>query len=413
MLEDVLSHANKHVVITLTNGKEKKGIIKSIDIDSNTIRLKDEQGNPFSLLISMIGMIEPLLPPNVSPPQAPVRERVPPLVSLLSPEAALPPPIASQAVVQVPVNVSQKITIIQITYDTGLKNAQLTISNPNFETPAALRGLGYYDPALRTWTKIKNHYDSGVKLGRLVPNGSSLISIIQWLKELAEIAHVSKVHTIYTYLGYFQDLNHRSIDAIRAYKMSAELSDKPDEWLNLAVVAIKKDEIELACDALENFFTQVSCVDPMYENAWFKLVKLLIQCSAYERFKILLKNHSLRAEQEKIFDAVCYCLLKAGQQTVVESYLMALQGQSQYSIDYQKNIFDMLAMLPKEGSSTYVAKLESIVVPPVVIPQPKPIASFKLTDQPFIKDSDLAREARKHSTSALRPKQIGKFKQLF
>ena len=62
MIDEVISYINKKVAITLINGKERNGTITGIDTESNSIKLKDENGHQASLLISMIGNPEDFIP---------------------------------------------------------------------------------------------------------------------------------------------------------------------------------------------------------------------------------------------------------------------------------------------------------------------------------------------------------------
>lgn len=59
-LNDLAENINKKVAITLINGKEKQGIIVNLDAENESIRLRDENNSSISMLISMIGMLEPL-----------------------------------------------------------------------------------------------------------------------------------------------------------------------------------------------------------------------------------------------------------------------------------------------------------------------------------------------------------------
>ncbi|MCP4110707.1 MAG: hypothetical protein GY749_35145 [Desulfobacteraceae bacterium] len=77
MLNELSKNINKQVVITLTNGKEKNGTVVSIDAESNTIRLRDKSNKGISILISMIGMLEPSdTTATINKPQIPQPEKV-------------------------------------------------------------------------------------------------------------------------------------------------------------------------------------------------------------------------------------------------------------------------------------------------------------------------------------------------
>ncbi|OQX14785.1 MAG: hypothetical protein BWK80_41530 [Desulfobacteraceae bacterium IS3] len=111
MINELSKNINKEVVITLINGKEKSGSVVSIDVESNTIRLRDESNNSISILISMIGMIEPVNSAG----------------GLVKPPIRQPENVPDNATIQQIDNHEslQKIVKIETSFDTEIKNATL------------------------------------------------------------------------------------------------------------------------------------------------------------------------------------------------------------------------------------------------------------------------------------------------
>ncbi|MCC7224407.1 MAG: hypothetical protein IT273_11830, partial [Chitinophagales bacterium] len=313
MFEQVISCINKKVVITLINGKEKTGVITAIDTESLSIKLKDESGNQISLLISMIGMLESFVPLNRAENiEAPSDQRHGNEVS----KSSNGPDIKNQDMVQ-------KITKLEILYETEIRNAILTVSKPNFETPKEIIKITHsvISEANRQWSNIKNKYDSAVKLGKLLPNSDNLQAIINLTLALSEKPELSDSATIQSYLGYFYYLNKSKVEAIKAYQKAAKLSNKPDEWLNLAAVAIENGSYELGCIALGKLFLVASCTEQRYEKAWYKFIELVITFSVYSSIKSIIEKGLLKSEYEKIFEALCFCLLKNDKRNTVEAQI--------------------------------------------------------------------------------------------
>ncbi len=121
MLNELSKNINKQVVITLTNGKEKQGQLVTIDAESNIIRLRDESNNSISILISMIGMFEPVNSAD---------SLVKPLIrqSENVPDNTIEQKINDYEMLQ-------KNMKIETTFDTEIKNAALPVVKSDFTTP--------------------------------------------------------------------------------------------------------------------------------------------------------------------------------------------------------------------------------------------------------------------------------------
>ncbi len=184
MLSELAKNINKKVSITLINGREKQGIIVSLDAESNSIRLRDEKNNSIPILVSIVAMVEPLdtldsEPLNVLDNAGDKQQihQVEVVSNQLSYEI-------SQKSIQIEndsnddnkqqtrnrfnsdnkelshINneVLQKLTKIEITFDTEIKNAVLQIIPPNFTTPSDIMNIGFSlrKEKLGKWDWIKN-----------------------------------------------------------------------------------------------------------------------------------------------------------------------------------------------------------------------------------------------------------------
>jgi len=379
MLNELSKNINKQVVITLTNGKERQGIIVGLDTESNMIRLRDQSNNSIAILLSMIGMIEPVN--NAS--------------ELVKPPIRQPDNVPDNAT-------GQKIVKIETTFDTEIKNAVLKICKPNFATPSDISNLNAHRLKIDTtaiWNWIKDKYDYAIKTGRLVSNSDDLRAIIDRTKSLIETSELSKSSILNTYLGYFNYLNNNKSEAIKAYMKAAKLSNKSENWLNFASIANEKGESEMACYALEKLFLQSACTENQYEKAWYKFTELIIKFSAYNLLGNILNNTCrllLKEEQQKISETVCYCLLKKGYRDIVETQLQA----SLSNPDYKKLVLDSLLILPQYPIESYVAFARDFerlsVKPEIVKPQISIIPAYVPKKNGIKKDNyiDILKDAR-------------------
>lgn len=385
MFEQVISCINKKVVITLINGKEKTGIITAIDTESRSIKLKDDSGSHVSLLISMIGMLEPFVPLNRT-------ENIEALSDQKHSNEVSKSSNGSDIKNQ---EIIQKITKLKILYETEIRNAVLTVSKPNFETPKEIIEITYsvISEENRQWSNIKNKYNSAIKLGKLLPNSNGLQAIINLTLALSEKPELSNSVAIQSCLGYFYYLNRSKVEAIKAYQKAAKLSNKPDEWLNLAAIAIEKGEYELGCIALGKLFLVASCTEQRYEKAWYAFIELVIRFSVYLSIKSIIEKGLLKSEYEKIFESLCFCLLKNDKKIIVEAQIKS----SLTSANFKALALDSLIALPSRLALSYLEAMldfskaaEKPILPKVVNPQaPK---SQTPTYKP--KYVDVLREAR-------------------
>ncbi len=356
MLNELSKSINKQVTITLVNGKEKQGTVVSIDVESNTIRLRDETDNSISILISMIGMLEPSYTTKpINKKQIPQFEKVD---NNGQPQIKYrPEPFPDNSNEQLNDNyeIVQKLIKIEATFDTEIKNSILKITKPSFETPSDILNLDAHLrlDELKKWNWIKDKHDYAVKIGRLAPNSDELRAIIEKAKSFNQCPKLSNSFVLRFYLGYFHYLNNDKTESVKAFMEAAKLSNKPQDWLNLASAASEKNENMMACYALENFFLQTDCTKSQYEKAWYRFTELIIKYSVFKSFGNILNNNifrlPLKEEQQKIFETICYCLIKKNQKEIAKTQLQNSVGNS----DYKKLSIECLEVLPQYPLSSY------------------------------------------------------------
>ena len=426
MLNELSKNLNKQVSVTLVNGNEKYGTIVSIDAESNIIRLRDEANNSISILISMIGMLEST---NIIKPikkeQILQSEQNEIAINTQSVQHTTPLNKINDKIENISdknnenpsdnYELLQKLTKIEIIFDTEIKNSVLKPNKPNFETPSDILDLDAYSRRneLNKWNWIKNKYDYAIKIGRLAPNSDELKAIIDKTKSLNQNLKLSNSYILRSYLGYFNYINSNFSESLKAYMQAAKLADKQENWLNMASVSIENHKNEMACYALSQLFLLTDCTESDYEKEWYILTGLILEFSAYNFYKILFNNASRSLsgkEQRKIFDTVCYCLLKKNLQGVARTQLQNSLGNP----DYKKLCLECLDVLPQYPVSIYDSfrhEFEKLSVKPDIV---KPKASFppvysykKSAGNKYI---DLLREARQEKTIA---KNYEKAKDLF
>lgn len=342
-LKDFGQYFDTLIVITLMNGKEKEGVLISIDKEANTIKISDENNKVIPIMVSLIGMVEPKQVSTKS--ENPIVAKEVLAIETPQEEKTEIKPIQESDKNS---NVLSSILKIEANFDAGIKNASLHITAPSFEMPIEILELEHrtHTEDRDIWISIKNKYDSSRKMGALLPNSDGLRSLINKAKGLLINPKLYKSPSIYAHLAYLYYLNDNQGEAERNYKLAAKLSNKPQDWLNLAAVSIEKEENEMACYALERLFLQAACTEEKYEKAWCKFIEFVMDFCAYSSVRNILlfatRPFIKEEELQKVFYSACYLLLKKGNRKKVEDFI----EKSLTNRDYKKMSLDVFEFLP-------------------------------------------------------------------
>ncbi|QTA80876.1 Tetratricopeptide repeat-containing protein [Desulfonema limicola] len=401
MINEISKNLNKTVIITLTNGREKSGTIVSIDIESNTVRLRDENNNSIPILLSMIGMLEPLNCDNQL--NSKIQTDAETIVHVKSNENFNAKFVnETKNIINQPIfsEILHKLIKIETVFDAEIKNIRLQPKKPDFETPKDILDADVYsrNDGLKIWNWIIDKYNYALKNGRLAPNSDELKAIIDKTNTFFQISRLSNSCVLYSYLGYFNYLNNDNAESIKAYARSAKLCDKPEYWLMLASAASEKEEKEMACYALEKFFLQSDCTKTEYEKAWYKFTELIIKYSSYKSFRSIINNTFrvlLKEELKKIFETICYCLIKNSQRQIAKTQIQ----NSLNTYDYRKLSLDSLEVLPvypTSGYDTFKHNFEQLSLKQEVVKDNKSVntGTYKQKKSFSKKSTDPLREAR-------------------
>lgn len=400
MINEISKNLNNEVSLTLTNGREKVGTIVSIDIESNTVRLRDENNNSIPILISMIGMLEPSNCNNKL--NSIIQTDTKTIVHDKSNENFKANVVnETEKIINQSISseILHKIIKIETAFDAEIKNIRLKPKKPDFETPKDILDADVYsrNDGLKIWNWIIDKYNYALKNGRLAPNSDELRAIIDKTNTFFQISKLSDSCVLYSYLGYFNFLNNDKSESIKAYARSAKHSDKPEYWLMLASAASEKSENEMACYALEKFFLQSDCTKLENEKAWYKFTELIVNYSSYKSFHSIINNTFrvlLKEEIKKIFETICYCLIKNNQKQIAETQIQ----NSLSSSDYRKLSLDSLEVLPiypNPGYDTFKHNFEKVTLKPDIVKVNKPVNTTYNRKTNFTKKfTDPLREAR-------------------
>jgi hypothetical protein len=344
-------YTNKQVKIILNNGKEINSKIVYIDTVENTIDFEDGRSIAISFIKELVNgenknstttnhVVKEITP--ISPKSEIITKNdfivEKTLIETLKPDTIL---VSETQNNSKHIEVLKKLMEIEIGYDTAIKNLQTISLKPEMAAalPKEIKDLenGAKTEQATLWTKIINQYNNAVKNGGLHQNKDALNTIVSNTQLLVKLMPNTNFYEL------------------------------------LAYVALENKELYLACWALENVFKEYGGIGKN-DKYWYKFVELVVNFSNYKALEHITKTILLSPlEQEKIFKAVCYSLIKLNRKNIVENLIEKTLGSNP---DFKYWALDGLKELPKEPLSVYTTFKANLEISPVKIVEKSPVSSY-------------------------------------
>jgi tetratricopeptide (TPR) repeat protein len=201
-------------------------------------------------------------------------------------------PVSSDAVEP---EVLERLIEIKARFQAHSQAAKIEIKAPDFAFPAGdFEGQRRTDAAT-LWSRIKDRYEYAAKINELSAKFGRIQPIINDLRTLADWFPTSPA--VKRHLAYFHWLSGSEKEALGHYKDAAIASDNGYDWYNVAVLALKANQTELACFGLEQFFRCVAVTEE--PKSWYVYVELLDKVCNYSALTTLLEaaNRSFSEEE--------------------------------------------------------------------------------------------------------------------
>ncbi len=347
---NLTKYTNKQVKIILNNGKEINSKIVYIDTVENTIDFEDGRSIAISFIKELVhgenkdsittnhvvAEITSIIPKSETTTKDDfIVEKTP--IETLKPDTIL---VSEPQNNSKHIEVLKKLMEIEMRYDNAIKNLQIISLKPEISAalPKQIKNLenGAKTEQATLWNKIVNQYNNAVKNGGLYQNKNGLNTIVSNTQSLVKLMPNSN---FYELLAYF---------------------------------ALENKELYLACWALENVFKDYESISKN-EQAWYKFVELILVFSNYKALFHIISTVSLSSfEQEKIFKAVCYSLIKLNRKNIVENLIEKTFGSKP---DFKSLALDGLKELPKEPLSVYMTFKANLEIKPVKIVENSSVTS--------------------------------------
>ena len=383
------------VKIFLINGKETIGTLDQISRGHVTLH---NNGKPITVLLNMIGgweLVEDPLSQNSNLPldgnrdetnkilelsnenieYSDVQQEISKTATVSSEHPEFPPSDGDRREILEMANISSeppefspseddlnlhiytKLIEINAYLQAHLQTAKIEAIPPNFIFPAdELQPVNSQVDAKKLWDRFVNRYKYALKIKELSVTHGRLPIIINDLEELSRWYPHS--FSVKSHLAYFYYLVGQKQKALESYKKAVINPGAKHTWHNLAVIAMKCKQEELACYSLDQFFRQSSIIKT--PDAWYLFVRFLLKFSNYYILKPLAEIVLARKNKEEfeIFINSIIFLLKATSKEHIAQEIIRRELEN-YSYKTLVSIaLENFGMQPEEAYQKFLSELD-------------------------------------------------------
>jgi cold shock CspA family protein/Flp pilus assembly protein TadD len=239
---------------------------------------------------------------------------------------------------------------VEAKYEARIQVARLEPDKIDFQFPSKEIEEKYRTEAHTAWQNIKSIYDYAVKVQEVDPKHGRTGRFAYQLARLAE--QYPEAHTLKRQAAYAAILAEQPQNALELWKKVAIARQTPDEWKNVAAVALTHKADDVACYALTQYYTKaaISEVDP----PWVIFVNLVSKFSNYSALLSISRSRSIFTTEEmnSLFEAGIYLTKLTGQVNLAESYIIKVKDGA-LSGDLIEEIF---RQLPQEPTASYAQR---------------------------------------------------------
>lgn len=226
--------------------------------------------------------------------------------------------------------VSQRLNEIISNIQTKLQTIELEVTAPDFNPPYD-EFEGYPKDLTGIWNRIRDIYNNAVKINELDPKYGRIQRIVKSLEDL--VRQYTKLPTTKRYLGYFYWLLDDVQKSTNWYKQAANNSFSPSDSYDLAVIAIKNNQHEIACDNFKQFFRRSGCIKD--SDIWCVYVNI---CCNLKNFAFLTnwlelgENCFIEDSLDSFFEVGIYSLSVLNKESVALELISRYQEEESIEV---------------------------------------------------------------------------------
>lgn len=258
------------------------------------------------------------------------------------------------------IETEKKLIEIEARFQAISQSAKIELKETDFKIPQEeLKDLSdrQRKEATTVWNRIHSKYQYAKKINELSATFGRIQLIITDLKDLANRYRSSA--SIKRHLAYFYTLSGNQEEALKYYRETAIFSQNETDWYNLAVVAQKAENEELACYSLGQVFQRLPVTDDI--DAWHLYVRLLLKFNTHKKLGLIYQTEHRKISQEEIsllLETGVYLLKIADRETTAKEALRkSISGK--ISVSDLHEILNALDRQPTEEYQNIVNEIEA------------------------------------------------------
>jgi tetratricopeptide (TPR) repeat protein len=203
--------------------------------------------------------------------------------------------------------VFRRLVEVEARFDASIKTSKIDLIPPSFEFPKEELKGNRQQEANKIWIRAKNKYENALKNNELGIKFGRLPVIVLDFKLLNEWFNASP--SIRSHLGFLELISGNKKEALKHYTKSAILSERKENWYNLAVTAREVGDDSLACYALSQFFVKADLYSEQNQNAWYVYVGILRLSGDFSLLQLIAGSdgHAL-SEYQLLLETEIYLL---------------------------------------------------------------------------------------------------------
>ena len=248
------------------------------------------------------------------------------------------------------IKIEKKLIEIEARFQAKCQNAKIELKEPDFKFPQEdLKDLSdrQRKEATNIWNRIRDKYQYAKKNNELSVTFGRIQPIITELQDLTNRYRSSA--SIKRHLAYFYTLSGNQEEALKYYQDTAIFSQNETDWYNLAVVAQKAENEELACYSLGQVFQRLPIIHDI--EAWYFYVHLLPKFNIHKELGLICQTEHRKISQEEtplLLETGVYLLKTADRETTAKETLKkAIAGK--ISISSLQKTLNALDLQPTEN----------------------------------------------------------------
>ena len=223
---------------------------------------------------------------------------------------------------------TEKLAEIEHRFKSHIQSIHIELKEPDFIFPKEEFSNGDVSSAASAWVQATNAYNYAKRINELSPREGRILRIVGNLNSL--VVEFPNSPALRRHLGYLYSLAEDWNGSLQHYQMCAYHSSAADDWLSVAICALRLDKEMIACYSLGEFFDESSIMES--SQAWHTFVPLIEKYDHSAISKMAAKT-TRNSETDALLETALYLLKKRRDTMSAPAIIMKwLKGESVESL---------------------------------------------------------------------------------